>query len=120
MSQFNGDLHLGSKSVAMTAGEAHPQYSLLWSFKLIVTPLLVFFIPGAVCVGTLVPYTDSKLLPTAVVHPGVGTSPCDRHGAPGIGGLKHVVNTFVMLLIFSAGNSYVYTCLEPHLLRDGA
>ncbi|KAJ7852783.1 hypothetical protein B0H14DRAFT_3450575 [Mycena olivaceomarginata] len=39
-----------------------------------------------------------------------------------IGGLAHVVNAFVMLSIFSAGNadSYVYTCLEPYPLRDGA
>lgn len=95
----------------MTAGEAaHPRYSLPRSFKSILTRLLVFFVLGAACVGILVPYTDPKLLPTATVHPGAGTSPyviaMERLR---LGGLAHVVNALVMLSIFSAGNSYVYT-----------
>ncbi|KAJ7352173.1 amino acid permease-domain-containing protein [Mycena albidolilacea] len=143
MPQFNGDLHLGPKSVAMTAGEAaHPRYSLLRSFKSIVTRLLVLFILilSAACVRTLVPYTDSKLLPTTVVRPGVGTFPyVTAMERLHIGGLAHVVNALVMLSIFSANNSYVYTssrilfgmalegCVprlgstsaEDHLLRNG-
>ncbi|KAJ7852778.1 general amino acid permease AGP2 [Mycena olivaceomarginata] len=95
----------GPEYIAMTAGEAaHPRYSLPRSFKSILTRLLVFFILGAACVGILVPYTDPKLLPTATVRPGAGTSPASASAA-----LAHVVNALVMLSIFSAGNSYVYT-----------
>ncbi|KAJ7812718.1 general amino acid permease AGP2 [Mycena olivaceomarginata] len=101
----------GPEYIAMTAGEAaHPRYSLPRSFKSILTRLLVFFVLGAACVGILVPYTDPKLLPTATVRPGAGTSPyviaMERLR---LGGLAHVVNALVMLSIFSAGNSYVYT-----------
>jgi amino acid transporter len=72
--------------------------------------LLVFFILGALSVGVLVPYTDASLLATAAARPGAGTSPyviaMERLR---LGGLAHVVNALVMLSIFSAGNSYVYT-----------
>ncbi|KAJ7352180.1 general amino acid permease AGP2 [Mycena albidolilacea] len=101
----------GPEYIAMTAGEAaHPRYSLPRSFKSIITRLLVFFVLGAACVGILVPYTDPKLLPTATVRPGAGTSPyVIAMESLRLGGLAHVVNALVMLSIFSAGNSYVYT-----------
>lgn len=110
----------------MTAGEAsNPRYTLPRSFRSIVSRLVVFFIVGAVSVGVLVPYTDPNLLLTAV-RPGAGTSPyviAMQHLH--LSGLAHVVNAFVMLSIFSAGNNYVYTAsrilfgmaLEGHVPR---
>ncbi|KAJ7209013.1 general amino acid permease AGP2 [Mycena haematopus] len=101
----------GPEYIAMTAGEAsHPRHSLPRSFRSTSTRLIVFFVLGALSVGILVPYTDPKLLSTAAVRSGAGTSPyviaMERLR---IGGLAHVVNALVMLSIFSAGNSYVYT-----------
>ncbi|KAJ7911363.1 general amino acid permease AGP2 [Mycena leptocephala] len=101
----------GPEYVAMTAGEAsHPRRTLPRSFRSITMRLLVFFILGALSVGVLVSYTDPSLLATAAARPGAGTSPyviaMERLR---LGGLAHVVNALVMLSIFSAGNSYVYT-----------
>ncbi|KAJ7606953.1 general amino acid permease AGP2 [Mycena polygramma] len=101
----------GPEYVAMTAGEAaNPRHTLPRSFRSINMRLLVFFIFGALSVGILVPYTDPSLLASATTRPGAGTSPyviAMQHLR--IGGLAHVVNALVMLSIFSAGNSYVYS-----------
>ncbi|KAJ6517255.1 general amino acid permease AGP2 [Mycena vitilis] len=101
----------GPEYVAMTAGEAaNPRHTLPRSFRSINLRLLVFFILGALSVGILVPYTDPSLLANAATRPGAGTSPyviAMQHLR--IGGLAHIVNALVMLSIFSAGNSYVYS-----------
>ncbi|KAF8206916.1 general amino acid permease AGP2 [Mycena galopus ATCC 62051] len=101
----------GPEYIAMTAGEAaRPRDTLPRCFNSLVARLLVFFILGALSVGILVPYTDPKLLSTAVVRPGAGTSPyVIAMQRLHLSGLAHVVNALVMLSIFSAGNSYVYT-----------
>ncbi|KAJ7174150.1 general amino acid permease AGP2 [Mycena crocata] len=101
----------GPEYVAITAGEAaHPRQTLPRSFNSITTRLLVFFVVGALSVGILVPHTNPALLSTAAVRPGAGSSPyviAMEHLH--ISGLAHAVNALVMLSIFSAGNSYVYT-----------
>ncbi|KAF7335754.1 General amino acid permease AGP2 [Mycena venus] len=84
----------GPEFIAMTAGEAsHPRYSLPRSFRSVTARLVGFFIVGTLAVGILVPYTDPRLLATAAVRPGAGTSPyviaMERLR---IGGLAHVVN----------------------------
>ncbi|KAJ6468242.1 general amino acid permease AGP2 [Mycena sanguinolenta] len=101
----------GPEFIAMTAGEAsHPRRNLLWSFRSLSVRLVVFFVLGALSVGILVPSTDPKLLPTATTRPGAGSSPyVIAMQRLRLGGLAHIVNALVMLSIFSAGNSYVYT-----------
>ncbi|KAJ7430489.1 amino acid permease/ SLC12A domain-containing protein, partial [Mycena galericulata] len=102
---------VGPEYVAMTAGEAaHPRRTLPRSFRTITLRLVIFFVLGALCVGILVPHTNPDLLATAAVRPGAGTSPyVIAMKRLRLGGLAHVVNALVMLSIFSAGNSYVYT-----------
>lgn len=101
----------GPEYVAITAGEAaHPRHTLPKSFRTITLRLLVFFVLGALSVGILVPHTDPSLSATAETRPGAGTSPYVIAMARlRLGALAHAVNALVMLSIFSAGNSYVYT-----------
>ncbi|KAF7375332.1 General amino acid permease AGP2 [Mycena sanguinolenta] len=101
----------GPEFIAMTAGEvAHPRRTLPRSFHSLIGRLIVFFVLGTLAVGILVPYTDPELLPGAAARPGAGSSPyVIAMQRLHLGGLAHVVNALVMLSIFSAGNSYVYT-----------
>ncbi|KAJ7722434.1 hypothetical protein DFH07DRAFT_1006611 [Mycena maculata] len=58
----------------------------------------------------LVPYTDPSLLVSADIRRGADTSPYDIAMVTfHLGTLAHMVNAPVMLSIFSAGNSYVYS-----------
>ncbi|KAJ6563482.1 amino acid permease/ SLC12A domain-containing protein [Mycena sp. CBHHK59/15] len=101
----------GPEFVSMTAGEAsHPRQTLPRCFSTVGVRLLVSFILGALSVGILVPHTDPNLLASTTTRRGAGTSPyviAMEHLH--IKGLVHVVNALVMLSIFSAGNSYVFS-----------
>ncbi|KAJ6601660.1 amino acid permease/ SLC12A domain-containing protein [Mycena sp. CBHHK59/15] len=101
----------GPEFVSMTAGEAsHPRQTLPRCFSTVGVRLLVSFILGALSVGILVPHTDPNLLASTTTRRGAGTSPyviAMEHLH--IKGLAHVVNALVMLSIFSAGNSYVFS-----------
>ncbi|CAK5271719.1 unnamed protein product [Mycena citricolor] len=102
----------GPEYIAMTAGEAaQPRRTMYRSFSSITFRLVVFFVFGTLSVGVLVPHSDPALLgASGHVKRGSGTSPyviaMTRLRIPV---LPHVVNALVLLSIFSAGNSYVYT-----------
>ncbi|CAK5270850.1 unnamed protein product [Mycena citricolor] len=102
----------GPEYIAMTAGEAaQPRRTMHRSFSSITFRLVMFNVLGALSVGVLVPHSDPALLGASEhVKRGSGTSPyviaMTRLRIPF---LPHVVNALVMLSIFSAGNSYVYT-----------
>lgn len=95
----------------MTAGEAeYPRRNLPQTFRSVFYRLVIFFMLGALCVGILVPYTDSKLT-TALSdpRPGAGSSPYviameNLH----IPVLPSFVNFLLLTSVFSAGSSYVY------------
>ncbi|KAJ6618636.1 amino acid permease/ SLC12A domain-containing protein [Mycena sp. CBHHK59/15] len=94
----------GPEFVSMTAGEAsHPRQTLPRCFSTVGVRLLVSFILGALSVGILVPHTDPNLLARRNVPYVIAME--HLH----IKGLVHVVNALVMLSIFSAGNSYVFS-----------
>lgn len=102
---------LGPDYVAVAAGEAEdPRRTMHRAFRTTIHRLSAFFILGAICVGTLVPYNDPDLVESVTnPRPGVGASPF----VMGMGRLKikvlpHIVNVLVLSSVFSAGNTYFY------------
>ncbi|KAL6236367.1 hypothetical protein BDW75DRAFT_229568 [Aspergillus navahoensis] len=101
----------GPDYISMAAGESvDPRGNLPKAYNGMFYRLTAFFILGALCVGILVPYND-KTMADAFDNdaPGAAASPyviaMDRLGIPV---LPHIVNTMILLAVFSAGNSYVY------------
>ncbi|KAF8891280.1 general amino acid permease AGP2 [Infundibulicybe gibba] len=108
----------GPDYVAMTAGEAEsPRRTLPRAFHSVFYRLTTFFVIGSLCVGILVPYSDPNLLSAlSNARPGAGSSPyviaMERLDIPV---LPHIVNAFILISVFSAGNSYVF-CASRTLL----
>ncbi|KAL4978159.1 amino acid permease/ SLC12A domain-containing protein [Aspergillus desertorum] len=101
----------GPDYISMAAGESvNPRGNLPKAYNGMFYRLTAFFVLGALCVGILVPYND-KTMADAFDNdaPGAAASPyviaMDRLGIPV---LPHIVNTMILLAVFSAGNSYVY------------
>ncbi|KAI2616792.1 amino acid permease/ SLC12A domain-containing protein, partial [Hypoxylon sp. NC1633] len=103
---------VGPEYLAMVAGEAkRPRVYLKNGFKTVYWRFAIFFIGGALCVGIVLPYNDTKLL-----NPDSGSA----NGSPyiiamqnlGIGVLPHLVNALMITSIFSAGNAYTYCAMR--------
>ncbi|KAG7091620.1 hypothetical protein E1B28_010639 [Marasmius oreades] len=103
---------VGPEFISMTAGEAaNPRTVLPRTFKHTYGRLLIFVVIGSLCVGILIPYNDPNLLSAATnPQPGAGSSPyvIAMHNLR-ITVLPHIVNASVLLSIFSAGNSFMYS-----------
>lgn len=102
---------LGPDYVAIAAGEAkEPRKTMPRAFRSTMHRLLVFFILGAICVGTLVPYSDPDLVKSVTnPKPGAGASPfVMAMGRLRIKALPHIVNALILTSVFSAGNTYFY------------
>ncbi|XP_006457893.1 hypothetical protein AGABI2DRAFT_176453 [Agaricus bisporus var. bisporus H97] len=102
---------VGPDYVAIAAGEAEdPRKTMPRAFRTTVHRLAGFFILGAICVGTLVPYNDPDLVESVInPRPGVGASPYVMGMARlKIKVLPHIVNALVLSSVFSAGNTYFY------------
>ncbi|KAF9061914.1 general amino acid permease AGP2 [Rhodocollybia butyracea] len=101
----------GPDMVSMAAGEAQtPRHILPRAFKSVFYRLTAFFVLGTFCIGTIVSYSDPKLLAAiSDARPGAGSSPyviaMQRLEIPV---LPHIVNALILTAVFSAGNSYVY------------
>ncbi|KAI2620896.1 amino acid permease/ SLC12A domain-containing protein [Hypomontagnella submonticulosa] len=101
----------GPDYVSMAAGEAeNPRVVMPKAFNAVFYRLTTFFMLGSLCVGILVPYTDTELKSAfADSEPGAAASPyvvaMNRLGIPA---LPHIINAMVLTAAFSAGNSYVY------------
>jgi amino acid transporter len=101
----------GPDYVAIAAGEAEdPRKTMPRAFSTTVHRLAIFFILGAICVGTLIPYNDPDLVESVInPKPGVGASPFVMSmGRLKIKVLPHIVNALVLSSVFSAGNTYFY------------
>ena len=94
----------------MVAGEAkHPRRHLKTAFKTIYWRFGLFFVGSALCVGIVIPYSQSQL-----DNSDSGTA----DGSPyiiamhlmGISVLPHIVNALLCTSIISAGNAYFYCC----------
>ncbi|KIY43403.1 hypothetical protein FISHEDRAFT_67894 [Fistulina hepatica ATCC 64428] len=102
---------VGPEYIAMTAGEAKaPRTTMPRAFNSIIWRMMAFFIIGAICVGTVVAYSDRDLIDAlSDAHPGAAASPyviaMIRMHIPV---LPHIVNALIATSIFSAGNSYMF------------
>lgn len=102
---------LGPDYVAIAAGEAkEPRKTMPRAFRTTFHRLATFFILGAFCVGTLLPYSDPDLVKSVTdPEPGVGASPfVIAMKRLNIKVLPHIVNVLVLSSVFSAGNTYFY------------
>ncbi|TKX19197.1 general amino acid permease-3 [Elsinoe australis] len=105
---------VGPEYVAMISAEArYPRIYIKNAFKTIYWRFGIFFIMGAFCVGTVVPYWDTTL---QAIADGTGEGSGTAAASPyviamrnlQIEGLPHVVNALLLTSIFSAGNTYTY------------
>jgi amino acid transporter len=80
------------------------------AFRTTVHRLGSFFILGALCVGTLLPYNNPDLIKSVTdPEPGVGASPfVIAMQLLNVKVLPHIVNALVLTSVFSAGNTYFY------------
>lgn len=105
---------VSSEYLSMTAGEArNPRHNMATAFKTVLYRLVIFFIGGALLVTILIAYNDphyllltldtsnAALLPYVVAMQNMG-----------IKALPSIVNAVILLLAFSAGNSYTYCSLR--------
>lgn len=102
---------VGPDYVAIAAGEAkEPRKTMPRAFRTTIHRLGSFFILGAFCVGTLLPYSDPDLVNSVTdPQPGVGASPfVIAMGRLNIKVLPDIVNALVLTSVFSAGNTYFY------------
>jgi yeast amino acid transporter len=102
----------GPDYVSMAAGEARsPRKSLPKAYYGVLYRLLAFFILGSLCVGIIIPYSDSELVAAvSQARPGAGSSPyVIAMQRLRIRVLPHIVNALILSSVYSAGNSYVYT-----------
>ncbi|OJJ94945.1 hypothetical protein ASPACDRAFT_55540 [Aspergillus aculeatus ATCC 16872] len=101
----------GPDYVSMAAGEAqNSRVTMPRAFNTVFYRLTTIFVLGSLCVGILVPYSDSEL--TAALgsgEAGVAASPyVVAMNRLGVGVVPHIVNALVLTAAFSAGNSHVY------------
>ncbi|KAF9448029.1 general amino acid permease AGP2 [Macrolepiota fuliginosa MF-IS2] len=102
---------VGPDYVAIAAGEAkEPRKIMPRAFSATFHRLTTFFVLGAFCVGTLVPFSDPDLVKSVTdPEPGVGASPfVIAMRRLNIKVLPDIVNAMVLTSVFSAGNTYFY------------
>ncbi|KXN91492.1 General amino acid permease AGP2 [Leucoagaricus sp. SymC.cos] len=102
---------VGPDYVAIAAGEAkEPRKTMPRAFQTTIHRLTSFFILGAFCVGSLLPYSDPDLVKSVTdPQPGVGASPfVIAMRRLNIKVLPDIVNVLVLTSVFSAGNTYFY------------
>lgn len=101
----------GPDFVAVAAGEAkEPRKTMATAFRTTFYRLTMFYVLGAICVGTLVPYSDPVLVKSVTnPEPGAGASPfVIAMRRLHVKALPDIVNALVLTSIFSAGNTYFY------------
>ncbi len=83
---------------------------MIGAFRATFYRLTTFYVLGAICVGTLVPFSDPNLVESvASPKPGAGSSPfVIAMQRLHVKVLPDVVNALVLTSIFSAGNTYFY------------
>lgn len=109
----------GPEYISSVASETiNPRKTLPSAFKQVFVRLLIFFLGGALCVGTLVAYNDPVLvaqLDSESLKPGAGASPyVIAMQNMRIKVLPHIVNGLLVTSAFLAGNLYTY-CLSRTL-----
>ncbi|RAL13299.1 general amino acid permease AGP2 [Aspergillus homomorphus CBS 101889] len=104
---------VGPEYISMSAAEAQrPRIVVKAAFKTIYWRFILFFILGATCVGTVIPWNDPTLqsiLNGKSSAAGAAASPYVIAMANlGVEGLPHLVNALLITSIFSAGNTLTY------------
>ncbi|OTB13868.1 hypothetical protein K445DRAFT_319743 [Daldinia sp. EC12] len=103
---------VGPEYLAMVAGEAErPRTYLKNGFKTVYWRFAIFFIGGALCVGTVLPYND-ETLQNADTGTAAGSPYVIAMQNLGVGILPHIVNALMITSIFSAGNAYTYCAMR--------
>lgn len=102
--------YLGTELVGVTCAEAqNPRRTVPRAIKLTFFRILFFYVLSVLLVGMLVPY-NSKALATATNAPtGANSSPfVVAIKLSGIKALDHIINTCILVFVFSAANSDLY------------
>lgn len=98
----------GTEMIGLTAAEtSNPRKTLPKAIKQVFWRICLFYLVSLTMVGTLVSYTDDRLL---------GDSSVDATASPfviaivngGIKGLPSVINAVILIAVLSVGNSSVY------------
>lgn len=98
----------GTELIAVAAGEAEqPDKSIPRAIRTVFFRILLFYVGAIVVVGTLISYTDPRLLGADVDNVAVSpfTLVFDRAG---VLGAATVMNAVILTSILSAGNSSMY------------
>ncbi|KAJ5109970.1 amino acid permease/ SLC12A domain-containing protein [Penicillium argentinense] len=104
---------VGPEYISMTAAEAmHPRIIIKTAYKTVYWRFIVFFVLGALCVGTVVAWDDptiQAILAGESSKKGGGSSPyvIAMHNM-GIKVLPDIVNALLITSVFSAGNTVTY------------
>lgn len=104
---------VGPEYVAMAAAETkRPRVFVKTAFKTVYWRYTFFFVFGALCVGTVVPWNDPTLqdiLAGTSLKSGAAASPyVIAMTNMGINVLPHIVTALILTSIFSAGNTLTY------------
>lgn len=108
---------VGPEYVAMAAAEAkRPRIYVKQAFKTAYIRFAIFFMGGAFCVATVLPYNDPSLEAVLSGEGGSGTAAASPYVIAmknlGIGVLPHITNALLVTSIFSAGNTYTYCAIR--------
>lgn len=104
---------VGPEYIAMAAAETkRPRIIVKSAFKMVYWRYVCFFVLGALCVGTVLPWNDPTLqaiLAGTSLKSGAAASPyVIAMTNMGIGVLPHFVTALILTSIFSAGNTLTY------------
>ncbi|OGM49423.1 hypothetical protein ABOM_003496 [Aspergillus bombycis] len=102
---------VGPEYISTVAAEAkHPRIYIKNAFKTVYWRFGVFFVGGALCVGTLVAYNDPTLV--AALESGESSAAASPYIIAmqnlGVNVLPHIVSALMVTTVFSAGNTYTY------------
>ncbi|KAH0419616.1 hypothetical protein CcaCcLH18_14349 [Colletotrichum camelliae] len=107
---------VGPEYLATCAGEVQrPRTSLKTAFRSVYVRFVLFFILGAICVGTVLSARD----PTLVKVLGSGETGTSASSVSviamrnmGVDALQHAVNSILLTSIYSAGDCYMFTAIR--------
>ncbi|KNG82475.1 putative amino acid transporter, partial [Aspergillus nomiae NRRL 13137] len=102
---------VGPEYISTVAAAAkHARIYIKKAFKTVYWRFGVFFVGGALCVGTLIAYNDPTLV--AALESGESSAAASPYIIAmqnlGVGALPHIVSALVVTTVFSAGNTYTY------------
>lgn len=110
--------------LGMVAAETRrPRFVIRRAYKTFLLRVILFFVVGALCIGIVIPYDDSRL--AYLLDAGVSTGAASPYVISmqrlGVAGLGSVVNAGIMLSLVSAGNALLFSATRTlyGLASDG-